>query len=108
MESSSSLKYTAPLAGRGEAYVLDDAPVAFSMGQIVNSGYPLIWMPGEKPFHVTNSKKLKVICPMRFRFYADHVNENVPFFKEEVTFGSHGTKNQSRQHGPTCGPQDGA
>ena len=56
------------------------------MGRIVNKGgRPLVWRPGELPFHVTDASKLKVICPMKYRNYAHRLEHDVPYWREKVT-----------------------
>ena len=62
---------TSPILGKTESYLLPESPVAMSMGQIVDSGKPLIWMTKGIPFHVTDPSKLQVICPLKYRLYAD-------------------------------------
>ena len=84
-----SLNLTSPILGTTEAYALDKAPLAISMGGIVEQRQsPFLWIPGQLPFHVTDASKLKVICPLRYRVYADRVEERVPIFKEKVTLSS--------------------
>ena len=87
INSSKSIGLTGPNIGQTEGYVLDKAPFAASMGEIVASGRPLIWITGQKPFHVNDQSKLKIICPLKNRQYADRVEENVPIFKEDITIG---------------------
>ena len=59
--------------GRSEMYLLDDSPVAVSVGQkCVNQSLPFVWKHPELPFHVSDASKLRVICPMKYRVYADH------------------------------------
>ena len=75
--------------GTCEAYLLPDSPFAKSMGQSVEDDRkPFIWLPGQLPFHVTNAKHQNISCPMKFRAYADRVEDYVPIWKEQVTFHS--------------------
>jgi hypothetical protein len=48
-----------------------------------------VWVDGGLPFHVTDASKLQVICPLKYRMYADRIQENVPIFKEDILFGKH-------------------
>ena len=82
-----SVGLTSGVMGRVEGYLLEDSPFAVSMGQVVQMGRPFVWLPGELPFHVTDTKHLKLSCPRQFRLYADRLDENVPIFKEKVKFG---------------------
>ena len=59
-----------------------------SMGKIVASGMPHIWITNELPYHVTDRSKLQVICPLKYRIYADRVDDHVPIFKENVRFSA--------------------
>ena len=69
-----------------EAYVLEDSPIAVSIGQLVNQHkMPFIWLPGQLPFHVTDPSKLKVNCPIAYHSYADRVQNNVPVYKAQVS-----------------------
>ena len=79
---------SSPILGQTETYVLPKAPLAMSMGQIVEAGRPMIWLTGQLPFHVSDMSKLQVICPLKYRMYADRIEENVPMFKETVQFSN--------------------
>ena len=58
------------------------------MGDIVeNARRPLIWVPGQLPFHVTDPSRLQIICPMRHRIYASYVDRNVPYFETALRLG---------------------
>ena len=46
-----------------------------------------MWIPDSLPFHVTDASKLQIICPLKYRVYADRVEEYVPIFKERVKLG---------------------
>ena len=72
--------------------MLKDSPAAMSTGQVVNQQRrPHVWLPGSLPFYVTDPSRLKVICPLRYRLYADRIEENVPIFRETVRLGDHVT-----------------
>ena len=45
---------------------------------------PVMWFPGQLPFHVINAKRCKFICPLKNRAYADHADNTVSFFKTSV------------------------
>ena len=86
--TNQAIMLTSPLLNTTEAYIMKQAPIAASMGQIVANGKPMVWLTGQFPFHVTDPSKLTIICPMRYRRYADQLNENVPIFIEDVSFGN--------------------
>ena len=48
-----------------------------------------MWLPGQKPFYVTDESKLKVMCPLKYRLYADYIHKNVPYRTEEVELLQH-------------------
>jgi len=53
-----------------------------SMGEWVMRGQrPFVWIPGEKPFLVTKAEALRIICPIRYRHYADQVQAMCPVFR---------------------------
>ena len=87
--SNKSLQMTAPIMGQKETYILPNTDcLALAAGEVVADGKPQVWLTGQKPFHVTDPSKLTIICPLKYRLYADRVEENVPIYKEKVTLGS--------------------
>ena len=57
-----------------------------SMGELVNvCRRPMVWIPGQTPFHVTGPSRLQVMCPLKYRLYADHMEGQCPVF--QVDFG---------------------
>lgn len=69
--------------GMYEHRILESCPVARSLGEIVSSGRPFIWLPGELPYFVENGKDLQVTCRGK-KLSADRIEENVPIFKESI------------------------
>ena len=69
--------------GTYEHRILDDCPIARSLGEMVSKGLPFIWMPGELPYFAQNADSVKINCKGQ-RLWADRVEENVPIFKETV------------------------
>ena len=85
-KSAESIGITSALLGRTECYKLAQSPIAISMGEVINKQQrPLIWMPGQLPYHVTDPTKVKVMCPLRFRNYANRLEDNVPIWRESLT-----------------------
>ena len=55
--TDTSLQITSPILGKTEAYVLNDSPIAMSMGQIVNEGRkPFVWMTGSTRGHAPSPR----------------------------------------------------
>ena len=50
---------------------------------------PYIHVNGSLPWYCTDASKLRVICPLKYRQYADRIEENVPIFRETVRLGDH-------------------
>ena len=69
--------------GAYEHRILDSCPIARSLGEIVSSGRPFVWMPGELPYFAENGKSLRVKCSGN-KIFADRIEENVPIFKESI------------------------
>ena len=77
---------TSPLLNKRECYEMEASPFAVALGQTVEElGRPLIWEPGQKPYHVMDASKLKVYCPLRYRLYVDRVENFGPIFREKFT-----------------------
>ena len=80
-----SLLCASNLFGQREAYYLKDAPFCVPQGIIVEEQFmPYEYIPGLLPFHVTDCSALKVICPEKYRKYADRDDEYIPIFKENL------------------------
>ena len=78
---------TGDLVGNTEMVVTNTSVTCLSMGEIVEkNGMPFIWVTGQKPYHVTDPRKLSIRCPLKYRRYADRVEDNNPIFKETLTF----------------------
>ena len=76
--------------GAYEHRILDSYPIARSLGEIVSSGRPFVWMPGEMPYFAESGESLRIRCKGN-KLVADRVEENVPIFKilqrEHSNFG---------------------
>ena len=76
--------------GSSNTYLLKSCPLVRSQGLNVNGlNRPYIWLPGHLPFYVLDLSKLTIKCDEDNKLYAHRVQENVPYFKETVTF-THG------------------
>eukprot|EP00973_Karenia_brevis_P009846 1331614-Karenia_brevis.AAC.1 len=79
-----SVRMEAPILGERQAYQMEDSPFCVLSGMVVADGMPRIWIPGLKPFYVTDRTKLKVFCPEKYRRYANRVEDNIPIFTETI------------------------
>ena len=83
-----SITVRGDLLGTTEGYLLKEGPIAVSQGDIVGRGYPYVWTTGSLPWHCTDPSKLTIVCPLKYRRYADKVVENVPYFSADLAFGN--------------------
>ena len=85
--SDKSVVFHGSSFGSIEHRVLNECPLVRSMGEIVAAGKPFVWMPNQLPFFVEKAEDLQIqVCgPV---VSASRVEDNVPFFKEEVQFES--------------------
>ena len=73
--------------GKSELRLLDDCPEVRSSGLIVaETGRARIHLPGEMPFYVRDPAHCEAKCPEWNRIYPAKVEENVPFFDDEVVY----------------------
>ena len=71
--------------GRNTADLMNDCPVARSMGEIVNGGQlPFLWLPGQLPCFLKTGDHAQ--ADLSGALCADRVEGNVPIFKEQVSF----------------------
>ena len=68
--------------------VLRDCPVARSLHEVVASGRPFVWLPGELPFFAEDSNSLTVHCSGT-KHVADRLDEGVPIFKQVIQYDVH-------------------
>ena len=83
--SHEELKLYAKRVGDLKLHLLENCPLAMSIGQQIKRGRTFIWRHGEAPYIVLDHKKLKctVWCPLGHRWYAKRVRNNVPIFAIE-------------------------
>ena len=68
--------------GQASFSVMNDCPVVRSLGKIVSSGRPFIWIPGEMPFFANSSEHVQIAADEPQVVYASRVEEHVPIFCE--------------------------
>ena len=81
--STESFSFHGSSFGTFEHRILDNCPIARSLGEVVSSGRPFIWLPNELPFFGESVEKVQVACVGQ-RLTADRIEENVPVFKETI------------------------
>mgnify|MGYP003317440219 CR=1 FL=1 len=75
--------------GTLEAYMLKNAPIAAPQALTTDYyGKPYIHLPNELPFYVTEANRVRVICPEKFRYVADRIEDNCPMFKACLLYTS--------------------
>ena len=87
-----SIGVNSKVFGKTECYLLPDCDLFLSsIGQTVNEPRrPFIWIPGEKPFIITDASKLKFTCPHKYRIYASYVDGNVPVWVDDISLFDYG------------------
>ena len=68
--------------GQAKFNVMDDCPLVRSLGKVVSSGKPFIWMPGEMPFFANSSDDVQIAADESQVLYAQRVEDFVPIFRE--------------------------
>ena len=81
--SHEELKLYAQRVGDLKLHLLEHCPLAMSIGRQIKKGRTFIWRHGEAPYIVLNHKKCKIWCPLKHRWYAKRVQNNVPIFAIE-------------------------
>ena len=85
MEGNKAVQYNSNTTGSQEMCMLENSPIAFSIGMMVLSkNMPFLWIPGQLPYLVTRPDKLTVKVDERFKVKADRVEQYVPIFKEQI------------------------
>ena len=60
--STESFSFHGSSFGTFEHRILDNCPIARSLGEVVSSGRPFIWLPNELPFFGDSVEKVQVAC----------------------------------------------
>ena len=66
--------------GELNLHLLENCPLALSIGKQVSKGRTFIWQHGKMPFIALDHKKCRVWCPVEQRWYAKRVQHNIPIF----------------------------
>eukprot|EP00435_Cladocopium_sp_Y103_P013784 s3013_g3.t1 len=65
---------------------MEDCPIVRSLGQIVSSGKPFMWLPNELPYFAMSPDDVQISADKCRLHYADRVDDFVPVFKEQLQF----------------------
>ena len=84
--SNSVLHANGDQLGRASFCVLDSCPLVRSLGQIVESGKPFIWLPGQLPYLGFDVDAVHVAADLQRIVIANRVEDYVPVFSETVQF----------------------
>jgi hypothetical protein len=70
--------------GEAQFNMMDDCPLVRSMGQIVASGKPFIWIPDQLPYLAETVDDVQVTANATRIHVADRIDDLVPVFKEHM------------------------
>lgn len=62
--------------------VMQSSPLVRSLGQIVESGKPFVWLPGQLPFFGFGCDAVQLAADSERVITADEVDDHVPIFSE--------------------------
>ena len=83
--TSGSVLYTSGSTfGDSRSYMLPNCPVVRSMGEIVNSGMPFVWMPDKLPMFLQSSDAIQYSLDASKVLEAHKVEDHVPIFRESI------------------------
>ena len=72
--------------GDASFHVTQSCPLVRSLGQIVESGKPFVWLPGQLPFFGLDVDAIQIAADSERLFVADKVDDHVPIFSETMQF----------------------
>ena len=70
--------------GKASFCMLDACPLVRSLCQLVESGMPFVWLPGELPFLGSDAHSIQVTADKRKIVVANRVEDHVLFFPKEL------------------------
>ena len=70
--------------GEASFHVMQSCPLVRSLGQIVESGKPFIWLPGQLPFFGVDENAVQLAADSERIHVADKVDDHVPIFSENM------------------------
>ena len=81
--STEALKLYSKELGQFNLHLLENCPMALSIGRQVAQGKTFVWQHGKSPYLAMDHRRCKVWCPLENRYYAKRVQNNVPIFAIE-------------------------
>lgn len=82
--SSTCVELEGSTFGQAKYSMMDDCPIVRSLGQIVSSGRPFVWMPDQLPFFANSTNDVQIAADESQIHYANRVDDFVPIFKETL------------------------
>ena len=82
--SDTCVQLTGNHFGEAQFNMMDDCPLVRSMGQIVASGMPFIWIPDQLPYLAETVDDVQVTANAARIHVADRIDDFVPVFREHM------------------------
>ena len=82
--SDTCVELQAESFGQARFNMMNDCPLVRSLGQIVSSGKPFLWMPGELPFFANSCSDVQIAADESQVHHAQRVEDFVTIFKENL------------------------
>ena len=86
VNSNTSINANGSKFGGASFHVMQSCPLVRSLGQIVGSGKPFVWLPGQLPFFGLDVNAVQLAADSERLFVADKVDDHVPIFSETMQF----------------------
>ena len=86
VNSNTSINANGSKFGDASFHVMQSCPLVRSLGQIVESGKPFVWLPGQLPFFGLDVNAVQLAADSERLFVADKVDDHVPIFSETMQF----------------------
>jgi hypothetical protein len=86
VNSNTSINANGSKFGDASFHVMQSCPLVRSFGQIVESGKPFVWLPGQLPFFGLDVNAVQLAADSERLFVADKVDDHVPIFSETMQF----------------------
>ena len=91
VNSDTSITANGNLFGHASFCMMNSCPVVRSLGQIVATGKPFVWLPDQMPFFGCDEGAIQLSADMERVIFADKVDDHVPIFTEVMQFDSTST-----------------
>ena len=91
VNSDTSITANGNLFGHASSCMMNSCPVVRSLGQIVATGKPFVWLPDQMPLFGCDEGAIQLSADMEREIFADKVDDHVPIFTEVMQFDSTST-----------------